>query len=135
MICLGILTILFFPVLEMVERVNSAYSQSIRLANLRADLDRVGARVTALLRQRPYTIGADNKSATLGPSRELFWQDDSLFLVENGRKRALATGVNHFSLFRRDGLTNFALELHDPAVNKTDQKRFVVEEGGYAARL
>lgn len=136
LICLGILAILLFPLLEMVEGVNSAYDKSIRLANLRSDLDRVGARVIGLLRGRPsYIIGADNRSVALGQGQQLRWTGDSLLLEENGRTMTVAKQVTNFALFRRDGLTTLCLQLRDPAVQKADQKRFLVEEGGYAARL
>lgn len=135
LICLGIMGLLIFPFLDMVEGVHRAYSTSMRTANLRSDVDRLGYGVVARLRRTPgYRIEAGNRGAALGAG-QLRWHDQAVTLSEKGRARDLATNVTHFSLFRRDGLTTLTLELKDPVSGAVERRSFVVEKEGYATRI
>lgn len=136
LICLGIVGLLIFPFLDMVEGVHHAYSTSMRTAVLRSDVDRLGYRVVARLRRAPgYRIEAGNRGVALGAGGQLRWNDQTVTLSENGQSRDLATNVTHFSLFRRDGLTTLTLELKDPASGSVERRSFVVEKDGYATRI
>ena len=136
LICLGILALLIFPFMDMVEAVNRAYANSIHAANLRADVDRVGYRVLALLRRTPaYRINGDNRGIALPPGQALSWRDGVLSLTSAGQDQVLARDVTHFSAYRRDGLTTVTLALRDPAIDRVEHKSFLVEKDGYATRF
>ena len=136
LICLGILGLLIFPFMDMTEAVNRAYWKSIHTANLRADVDRVGYRVLALLRSTPtYRIDGGNRGIVLSQGQALIWRDGVLSLAGGGQDLVLARDVTHFSAYRRDGLTTITLALSDPAIDSVEHRSFLVERDGYATRF
>ena len=135
LICLGILAIVTIPLLTMVEGVNSAYGRSIRLVNLRSDLDRVGFRMQRLLRAENFTLNADNRGLSSATGKSIRWEDDKILLSTPKGNTVLTDSVTFFSVFRREGVTTVYLELLDPATKRSERKKFLIEEGGYATRI
>lgn len=135
LICMGMLAIITVPLFTMVDGTNSAYHRSLRLVNLRADLDRVGFRLQRLLRAERFSLNADNRGLSSDTGTTIRWNDDKLLLSTPQGSTVITDSVSSFSVFRREGVTTVYLEMVDPVTQRSERKKFLVEEGGYAARI
>jgi prepilin-type N-terminal cleavage/methylation domain-containing protein len=135
LICIGLLAILIVPFMTMVDNSLASYHRSLREVGVRTEMDRTGYRLQSLLRTHPgFQISSDNRGATW-TGGQIRWSDGSVLTTDAQGTRTLATGVSHFSIHRRDGLTYLTLEFQDQQSGKKHRKSVLVEEDTRAKGL
>lgn len=125
MVCLAVISAVSFPFIMMVVNVNRNYHAAIRFNDMKAELDRGGFRILALLRKNPgVRIGSRNRSLTW---REQIVTEDgkNLVLSSGDRSYVLLHNLTHFSVYRRDGSVIYTLEIEDPQTGRRRRSQYV----------